>query len=178
MDIVAGIASLLQYKELIKNEPEVLCPDSCPFCGKSGLWLHGCYPRKADRENTGEGSLNPILIQRYYCPDCHRTCSVLPECLPSRRWYLWETQQSVLLHSLAGKSLRSIASSVTPSRYTIKRWISQFQKNFHLHKDALCNHFIELGRTVNFYDFWSEGLKEFSLAKAMRLCHASGVRVP
>lgn len=178
MDIVAGIASLFQYVELIKNKLEIFRPDRCHLCGKSGVWLHGCYPRKADRTNTGDHLLNPILIQRYFCPGCHRTCSVLPECIPPRRWYLWEVQQVALLLSLTGASLRAIAKKVTPSRHTIKRWIDQYQEQFHLHKDALCNYFIKLGSAVNFSEFWIEGLKNFSLAKAMRLCHVSGVSVP
>jgi hypothetical protein len=102
----------------------------------------------------------------------------LPECISPRRWYLWDAQEVVLLLSLTSASLRAMAMNVTPSRHTIKRWINQFREHFHLHKDALCNHFIELGRAIDFSDFWSEALKTLSLAKAMRLCHVSGVRVP
>ena len=111
MHIVAGIVSLIQYVELIKNESGILRPKRCIFCGKLGLWLHGCYPRKADRTNSGDLLLNPILIQRFFCPDCQRTCSVLPECIPPRRWYLWDIQQVALLLLLSEESLRACANS-------------------------------------------------------------------
>src|SRR5580693_3514463 len=157
--IVAKIVSLIQYVELIKKEPKMLRPDHCPVCGKAGVWFHGCYSRKADRANSGDSSLNPLLIQRFFCPNCCRTCSVLPECIPPRRWYLWEVQQVALLLVLAKKSFRVIANNIMPSRHTIKRWLTRLQEQFHLHKDTLCNHFIALGRTVNFSDFWSGCLK-------------------
>lgn len=87
MLIVAGIACLFQYSELIKNKLNVIRPDRCLYCGRLKVWLHGGYPRKADRTNSTD-SLNPVMIQRYYCPECYKTFSVLPECLPPRRWYL------------------------------------------------------------------------------------------
>lgn len=178
MHIVAGMDSLIQYLEKIKKEPEILRPNRCHSCGKSGVWLHGCYPRKADRTNSGDLSLNPILIQRFFCPNCRRTSSALPTCIPPRRWYLWEVQQVALLFVLAKKSLHAIENKITSSRHTIKRWFSRFQEQFSFHKDILCNYFIELGRTVDFSDFWLTCFKKISLAEAMRLCHASGVPVP
>ena len=62
--ILAGIMSLMQHKESQKLKQQRL--ERCLCCGRSFPWLHGCYPRKADRSSNQEESLNPILIQRYY----------------------------------------------------------------------------------------------------------------
>jgi transposase-like protein len=172
------MSSLIQYLSEIKLNPEQFRPEQCPCCGKSGVWLHGSYPRKADRSNNPDESLNPFFIQRFFCPHCRRTCSVLPECLPPRRWYLWEVQQAALALLLAGKSLYAAAKKLTPSRQTLGRWHDRFVKQLYLHKDALCNHLADLGRTTGFSDFWAVSLKELSLAQAMRLCHVSGVTIP
>ena len=177
--ILSDILSLMQYLTVLKDEPERICLTTCPGCGRSGLWRHGCYPRKADRSCVVTGaSLNPILIQRFYCRFCRKTCSVLPECIPPRRWYLWEVQQAVFLLWLSGMRIYSIAKKSAPSRHTISRWVNRFKEQFHLHKDALCNQFIDLGRTVDFKDFWQTFLKEKLLSHGMRICHAAGLVVP
>jgi transposase-like protein len=175
--ILSDIISLMQYV-MAFEEKEYSRKEICVHCGKTGLWCHGHYGRKADRlANTSE-SLNPVLIQRYYCPSCGKTCSALPECLPPRRWYLWEIQQMALMLLLTGKSLRAIAQEIVPSRRTIGRWAIRFKEQFLLHKNTLCNHIIDLGRTTGFTDFWQACLGQISLAQAMRLCHVAGVTVP
>lgn len=174
--ILAGILSLLQYQNDMNEEQHRL--ERCLCCGRADPHFHGRYPRKADRSNKSGDSLNPILIQRYYCPECQKTCSALPECVPPRRWYLWEVQQVTLVLLLAGQSLRAIAKAVAPSRRTIGRWINRFKEQWHLHKDVLCNHFADLGRTINFNDFWMTCLGQISLAHAMRLCYVARVFIP
>jgi transposase-like protein len=176
LHILADIMSLMQYKQSQELNQHRL--ERCLCCGKQYPWLHGCYPRKADRSSNQEESLNPILIQRYYCPGCHKTCSVLPECIPPHRWYLWEIQQIALMLILKGASFNSTAKEIIPSRHTISRWIARIKEQFHLHKDTLCNHIIDLGRTIGFADFWQACLGHFSLAQAMRLCHVAGLPVP
>lgn len=176
--IVAGILSLTQYLASFEDRIKACRLKHCTHCGQSALWFHGCYARKADRSSRAGESLNPVLIQRFLCPHCQRTCSVLPECIPAHRWYLWEVQQVALLLWLMGKSLYAVAKEVVPSRGTIKRWVERFQEHFNLHKDALCNHFMELGRTNNFADFWQACLKKIPLSSAMRLCHVSRVVIP
>ena len=92
--ILAGITSLIQYKNRAEYSlEENFRLKQCPCCGKSNPWRHGTYPRESDRINPSSESLNSILIDRYYCSACGKTCSVLPECIPPRRWYLWETPQ-------------------------------------------------------------------------------------
>ena len=176
--ILADIFSLIQYSESFRDKSKLNRLDRCLCCGSARPQLHGCYPRKADRSGTCNESLNPILIQRYYCSACQRTCSVLPECLPPLRWYLWVVQQAALVLLLAGKSLRAIAQEVMPSRRTIGRWINRFKEQFRLHKDALCSHTADLGRATGFADFWQACLDQISLAQAMRLCHVAGVTIP
>lgn len=174
--ILADIISLTQYLTItLKKEVNI---DQCPHCGISDLWRHGGYPRKADRSNDNSSSLNPIYIQRYYCRHCNKTCSVLPECIPPRRWYLWSIQQIALALFIAGTRLHSISKQIIPSRRTISRWVNRFKEQFFIHKDVLCNYIADLGRTDGFADFWQACLGHFSLAKAMRLCNVSGVSIP
>ncbi len=58
-------------------------------------------------KNNSDSSLNPLKIQRYYCPSCRKTMSVLPECIPRNRWYLWSVQQVILLLFVQGVSIMS-----------------------------------------------------------------------
>jgi transposase-like protein len=178
ISIVSGILSLVQYLSTKKDEPALYSLECCLNCGKSGLWRHGHYARKADRQSSPEESLNPIYIQRLYCPNCAKTCSVLPECIPPRRWYLWQVQQVAFLLILSGHSLRETASKVMPTRGTISRWVKHFREEFIKHKNALVNHFIDLGRTNGFVEFWQACLEIIALSGAMRLCHVSGVLIP
>jgi len=169
--IIADIMSLIQY---INLQPNFRAVDRC-ICGRVGLWLHGDYPRKADRES---GGLNPILIQRFYCPSCRKTCSALPECIPRRRWYLWKIQQAVVLLILSGRSIRAISKESSLSRHTIARWRDWLSDKLLVHKNVLCHLFSELGRTNGLSSFWLACLEKMPLSKAMRLCHESGVDVP
>ena len=105
--IFADILSLVQYIDTLKREPEKLRLDHCLCCGKSNPWLHGGYFRESDRINPSSTSLNSVFIQRYYCPSCQKTCSVLPECIPPRRWYLWDMQQVIFLLYLSESSVLS-----------------------------------------------------------------------
>lgn len=178
MHIIANITSLIQYIKTLKNAPRFLPLESCPCCGKASPWRHGFYPRKANRGREPSEPPNPILIQRFFCPDCGKTSSVLPECIPARRWYLWDIQQAVLLLLLMGKSLNATAKEVMPSRHTIKRWLTGLKKQFPLHKDVLCRHFAGLGRAVDYIDFWKIFFKDNLLSAAMRLCHVTGVLIP
>jgi len=176
--IFAGIMSLVHYIELLKNEPEKLRLKHCLCCGKSNPWRHGGYYRDADRINLSSDSLNPVFVQRYYCPSCQKTCSVLPECIPPHRWYLWEMQQVVFLLTLSGLSAYAVAKTTPPSRQTIKRWVTRFTERFRLHKDALCTQFHTFGRYITMTDFWQTVLQTMCLGAAMRLCHGIGVSIP
>jgi len=176
--IIPNITSLVQYKNMLHNG-EVPRLDRCP-CGKSNPWRHGTYDRKSDRAaTTSAESLNPIPVQRYYCPTCKKTCSVLPECIAPARWYLWEIQAIALVLVFAGKSVFATANKVQISRQTISRWIGRLKEQLIFHKDTLCNTFSEFGRTaIKLDEFWLLVFKKISFGIAMRICHIAGVTIP
>ena len=176
--IVSGILSLIQYIDFITLKSETLRLKQCLCCGRAAPWFHGGYLRESDRINLSSESLNPIFIQRYYCPDCGKTCSVLPECIPPRRWYLWETQQTAILLLLLGSSANNAEQQVKPSRHTIKRWVAWLIAQFQLHKDALCTHFPSFGLFTEPADFWIHVFNKLSLSAAMRICHVAEVPIP
>lgn len=177
-NIVAGITSLLQHRNTLKQEPEQYRPERCACCGMAGLWHHGHYDRKSDRENVPEDSFNPVPIPRFYCPHCHATCSVLPECIPPRRWYLWVVQALVLLKCLVGESLRKIHETTTPSRSTARRWFARLTEQFLIHRDTLCTHLDHLSCHTNLNTFWPLCLSSIPFSKAMLICHQAGVLIP
>ena len=175
--IIPYITSLQQYKNLLHNKT-ITRLEKCP-CGKLAPHKHGTYSRKSDRTNSAEESLNPIKIQRYYCPGCKKTCSVLPECIPPRRWYLWEIQQCALLLICIGNSFSAAEKKLFLSRQTIRRWYRRFEEQFILHKDTLCSRFSEFGKiAIDLNFFWQEALKKIRLSEAMWLCHIAGITIP
>ncbi len=176
--ILSGIDSLIQYKNEIVPNLDQLRPEKCIYCGKAHPWRHATYSRKSDRVNEANNSLNSIIIQRYFCPECGKTFSVLPECIPPHRWYPWDIQQAVLILSLLGKSAYAIAKETIPSHHTITRWIVRFNEQFILHKDTLCVRFNEFGRTSGLAEFWQACFEQITLGAAMRLCHKAGVFIP
>ena len=144
--ILPDILTLAQHVKTLNEELKRYYPDHCSHCGHLILWFHGYYPRKSDREHALHESLNPILIPRFFCAHCKKTCSVLPECISPRRWYLWILQQHVLLQLLAGSRVNAVHNShaapplITPSRSTIARWWQRLQEQLQQQRDALCAH--------------------------------------
>jgi len=178
--IVANINSLKEYFVLIhKKGHKALLPKKCIFCGKASPWCHGHYTRKADRENEAKGSLNPVPIFRAFCQFCRRTFSILPECIAPRRWYQWLIQQVAWLMSIAGHSLRYIASQIAPARSTLLRWKNRFEAMFKAHAFHLCSRWPELGRHLaSLARFWSACLKRMSLARVMYWLNYAGGVIP
>jgi len=176
--ILPGILSLAQHLKSLRRDPESYRPQKCP-CGHARVWCHGCYTRKADRQDLGQPCLD-IQIPRFYCPECRCTCSVLPECIPPRSWYLWEVRQVIFLLLLAGTSLsRTHASNGSrASRKTIKRWWRRFHDSFLTHSFHLRLRFPCLGRRQQFAEFWRILLGLHPLSSAMCLLHHEGVLVP
>ena len=176
--IVLDILHLVQHIKYLKEDPECYRPEYCCHCGRVGLWKHGSYPRKPDRQGQKGNNLNPIPILRFYCSQCHRTCSVLPECIPPRRWYLWAEQQAVLLLHLAGSSQRAISLEQGPSRSTIGRWARSLQERHAEFSSALKARFSELGYTASFIDFWKRCLKQMALSRAMYYLNDAQLAIP
>lgn len=177
--ILPGIFSLVQHLMTLRRAPESYRPDRCP-CGHTRVWCHGCYTRKPDRKDFGEPCLNPVPIPRFYCPDCGRTCSMLPECIPPRSWYLWEVRQVIFLLLLAGNSLnRTTASNGSrANRRTIKRWWRRLHDRHPIFSLNLLPHLPCLGRHAGFSGFWQALLALRPLSSAMTLLQAEGVAVP
>lgn len=154
--IVPAIGCLKKHLEIFRSTPERCRPPSCPACGLAGLWSHGHYARKSDRE---EGELNPIPIPRYLCgkvQGCGKSCSSLPSCLAPRRWYRWSVQQAVLLALLAGKSL-----------CTVRRWWRWLQARHERYAFYLRSRWPDWGRTEDWQAFWSRAIAEQGLPELM-----------
>lgn len=176
--IFADILSLTQYLSVVQKDPKSLRPQCCPSCGLTGLWCHAHYLRKPDR---GSGKLNPVFIFRFLCRFCRKTCSVLPECIPPRRWYLWKIQQLILYQLLLGSSIRAASHSQQkrPSYSTCRRWLAWLKTQFLTHRDSLLARFPSLGRAAQtVYQFWPLCFKEITLDRAMFFCHTAGVTIP
>lgn len=174
--IFANILSLVQHITTLKQEPDRYKPSYCACCGMAKPWWHGYYLRKADRTT---GALNPILIPRFFCRHCRKTFSVLPECIPPRRWYLWCVQQLAILHYCLGGSLRASSASSGPSRSTCRRWLQRLTDQFSIHRSVLLERFPALGRCAEtLQTFWQAVCGEISFAKAMCFCHQANVSIP
>lgn len=178
--IVSGILSLTQYLTSLKTNPELYYIECCPHpgCGKSGLWRHGFRFRKADRENGDKSTLNPIPILRLYCPTCKHTCSILPECIPPGRWYLWLIQQSALKLFFSGMSVNKISQMILPSRWTISRWLKRSANQFETHALHLKSKWSWLGYKTSFNEFWDALLKQMGLSFVMLFLNHQGVAIP
>lgn len=178
--IVPNIDTPMQYLNLLAtNGPCAFRPAQCPTCSKQGLWGHGSYPRKADRTNTSSDSLNPIPICRFLCTHCGHTCSVLPECLAPRRWYLWIIQGVALLLLLARHSLRQVSIRQHLARSTLRRWLCQLKQQFKIHAFHLRSRFPNLGRNGDSISlFWNDCLTQMSLARAMYWVNHAGGKIP
>lgn len=175
--ILSGIECLNQHIKLLAEDPHSYRPSRCPGCGKAGLWCHGRYPRWPGR-NLDDRHLNPVFILRFICPDCGKTCSVLPECIPPRRWYLWAVQQLVLSAILAGQSIRSVSRKVGPARSSVRRWRDWLAARFVEYASCLRSLYAEFGRAQTGASFWPSVWRVMNLAKAMTYCHQYGMTVP
>ena len=153
-------------------------PDCCPYCQSCHLHFHGGYPRKPDRGFNSVDNHNPVKIFRFRCSDCKRTCSVLPECIPPARWYMWQIQQAAIFAYLTEQSLRAIAKTMMPSRQTIKRWWLRLKEQYTTHRSVLVTYLSALGRTTTINEFWQCWLNEVYLSTAMRLLHGDGFTIP
>jgi hypothetical protein len=176
--IVASILTLQQHLDSLSRQPILYRPTACPNCSFGKLWCHGCYERKADRQSLSSESLNPIPIPRYLCRGCGHTCSRLPECIAPRRWYHWTIQQAIILMLLSGCSLCGCSRWCGLDRRTLRRWWSGLNARHHVFQWFLRARFPELGRSVDFADFWRLCLQAMPLSQAMAWLDGEGVIVP
>ena len=168
-NIIPNITTLSQYVSSSFAKIKIYCS----HCGSYHVWRHGHYYRKCDRS----GQLNPISIQRFLCRCCKRTFSVLPECIPPQRWYLWDTQQSALILWLKKMSYKSISKKLLPDRKTISRWISRLHDKFLVYAD----HLKTLSQdfcSCSFDIFWHKCLYRWRLSEVMLIMNNAGIVVP
>ena len=176
--MLPGIETVEQHQQRLGEDPDAYRPERCPRCGEAGMHHHGHYERNAPR---GEGLaflLKPLLIPRFLCPHCRRTCSRLPACVAPWRQYLWKAQQAVLERLLAGASLREVARAYAPSRRTIGRWWKWLKARFVEHSFHLRSRFADLGRALNLPAFWHACFARMTLGEAMAWLEHEGVVVP
>jgi len=178
--IVSSILSLTQHLKSLETNPELYFLECCPYfdCGKSGLWRHGFRYRKSDREKNEKSTLNPIPILRLYCPFCKRTCSLLPECIPPFRWYLWLIQQAAIKLYLSGESFNKISQKIMPSRWTISRWLKRLREQFKTHALHLKSKWSWLGYKTVPDEFWFALLDKMDLSHAMLFLNNQGAVIP
>jgi len=168
--IVGSITSLAQHLITVVTDPEQYRPPACPHCGCAGVWRHGRYLRKVDRSAEGAlDRLDPVPVLRFLCRACVRTCSRLPACIASRRWYDWVTQQAVLLLLLGGMSLNGCARCTGRDRRTVRRWRAWLLDRGEQFAFFLRSRLPELGRNADFGAFWRNVIEELSLQQAMVL---------
>ena len=178
-NIVAGIKDLQTYLALLKEKPQIFKPESCLHCGLKVLWNHGAYFRKPDRPTLSGKHLNPIRILRFICKFCKRTCSTLPECIPPRRWFLWDIQQSVIEDCLSQKSINSIHNQSGVSRHTINRWSTWLiEDRFKPFAYRLKTLVPWLGTNAAPTAFWAACFNIVSLSKAMLTVNNLGDIIP
>lgn len=181
--ILSGIHSLDQHISTFLNDPNRYRPSQCPHCGKSRLWLHGVYYRRATCEK-GVGTCAPI--QRFLCAGCAQTCSVLPEYIPPRRWYHWFVQQIAFQLLMAGHSLLAVCRQLstllpnpqTPAPATLYRWRRRCREQFPEQQFHLRSQFPELGNCPDSTAFWRACLDKRSLSQAMFHLHQAGLVIP
>jgi hypothetical protein len=95
-----------------------------------------------------------------------------------RRWYGWAIQQLVLQLLLVGCPGYRCAGWVGLDRRTIGRWwgwLSERSEGFALFLKA---RFPELGRAVDWCEFWQGCWQTMSLSQAMAWLDREGVVVP
>ena len=163
--IVAGITSLEEHLEMIRQKPEAYRPLSCPHCGIKQLRQHGYYYRQADRR-AQRLRLDPVPICRYRCVGCRRTCSRLPECIAPRRWFPWSVQEQ-FLSPRVGATPAGCGDDGQPTARSIGRWWRWLRDRGALFALHLRARFPELGRTSEFCGFWRQVFSSLGLARAM-----------
>lgn len=175
--ILPGSDSLVQHNHEMILNPDQYKPSHCPHCKNKKLHNHGTYPRHPDRSDHSEDSLNPVLIPRFRCAyeQCRKTCSVLPQCIAPRRWFLWSVQQNMLFLLLTNQ-LSDDRNK--PHIRTIWRWWARLKKCFHSHRYHLCGFDVTLGQYGKAATFWAACLAKYPLSKMMLFLHQQKVCVP
>ncbi len=173
--ILPEIHSIEQHIQQLQSNPESYRPQKCPGCGNTGVWCHGHYHRHPDRHSKVCESLNPVPVLRFICPRCRISCSVLPECIPPGRWYIWSIQQVMLMRLLSG---RLCVGSSLPHVRSIWRWWARLRERFKPHQFKFASLVLTLGQHDSAADFWCDCLSRWRLSSAMLFIQQSGEVIP
>jgi hypothetical protein len=176
--IVSGIHTLEQHISEVVLNPERYRPKCCRKCGKQVMWLHGCYYRQPDRGLESSGRHNPVMILRFICSHCRKTCSRLPTCIPPRRWYTWIVQQWTMLELMLGEPLKVVAERFSPGQGTLRRWMGELREKNDQFRFYLASHYHELERHPGFSDYWQHAIASTGLDNLMATLDNQGVIVP
>jgi hypothetical protein len=104
------------------------CPEGWPWCGGQDCLIgHGTYQRKAKDEQR----VYWIRVKRWFCKNCHRTLSILPNFLFPYRQYLVRVIQGVVVAFYEfGQNWRRVTQTSTqdgtPNLRTMQRWCKAF----------------------------------------------------
>lgn len=175
--ILPEIASLHEHLHRLIHTPEDYRPEHCPHCGQSRLWCHGNYKRKV-RENRGCSEVN---VPRFLCADCGGTCSVLPSYVAPRRWYVWGTQQAVLLYLLGGGTQEKCGQKLShrgPVLSTMQRWWCWLRRRHDQFSFHLRSKQPQWGRAGDWRGFWQQALEQEPLRELMAYLDARGLAIP
>ena len=111
------------YIDMAKHKESARHP-GCLLCGSNGCLIgHGYYRRKA----KGADQAYFIWIKRWFCKNCHRTLSMIPNFLLPYRHYLVQVVQAVVAASFESEQswkriTESCAQDGTPGLRTMQRW--------------------------------------------------------
>ncbi len=103
----------------------------CQLCGGADCLIgHGYYLRKP-KGRISRKDIGRVWIKRWFCKQCHRTISALPDFLLSFRHYVVPVIQAVIeVRCGCGKTWAALeaecAEAGAPARRTMQRWCGSF----------------------------------------------------
>lgn len=123
----------------ILHGPNVI-PNWHPLYGRK-YYSWGTYQRKL---RLYDGKIITVIIYRFYCPEEHKTYSLLPFFITSYQRYINTIiEDCIIAYILEGKSLNSLSSHPVPKYRTIRRWINNFiysvDHNLSIFEQFLCS---------------------------------------
>lgn len=175
--ILSEVASLPEHAKRLINQPEDYRPEQCPHCNHTHLWGHGHFTRKP----LGDCDIKVVEVPRWRCLGCKTTFSVLPSCIPPRRWYMWIVQQAVLVYLLSGGTQEQCFDDLAhlgPAPCTIQRWWRWLKRKNNEFSHHLRNLQPEWGRTADLREFWRVAIAEKQMRELMAYLDAQGLTIP
>lgn len=127
MVIVAHLGNTVNEYETLFAAKFPHLSRACPGCQKGRLWRHGCFERWV----VGPGISRRLPIQRFRCPHCRITVSLLPDFVsPYSSYLLCVRAQAVADRLDQGLTYSQIAlrqgqnqSGLCPE--TVRQWVHQ-----------------------------------------------------